>query len=511
MMNPPATAALVFPHQLYAYPDAVALAPGRPVWLLEDPLLFNDAQYPAKHHKLRLVLHRAGMRRYQQEVLEANGHACTYVAYSALRTTPDLVFDALKTAGISEVHVADPTDYLLLRRLRRYAKQHNLKLVVHESPNFLTNKAEGEAFFRGKARFFFEPFYRWQRQQMKVLLTPTGEPVGGQWNFDHDNRAALPKNYLPPKPPTPPAATTWVTEACAYVATHFGDHFGLLPAESETPFPYPTNHAEAATQLDQFLTERFAGFGPYEDAISSRHGVLHHSVLTPALNCGLLSPRQVLTAALAYAETDDTVSLASLEGFVRQLIGWREYVRIVYGLIGSEQRQANYFHQTGRLTAAWYDGTTGLPPVDTVIHRLQRTAYSHHIERLMVMGNLLLLSGLHPNEVYTWFMETHIDAYDWVMVPNVYGMAQFADGGRMMTKPYIAASAYLRKMSDYGPGPWTATADGLFWNFIDRHRALLQPIYRLRALISMFDKLDPAKRTLHLTQAAAFVARTTQP
>jgi deoxyribodipyrimidine photolyase-related protein len=234
--------------------------------------------------------------------------------------------------------------------------------------------------------------------------------------------------------------------------------------------------------------------------VAAEH-ILHHSVLTPYLNTGLLTPKQVLEKILK-AYQQQAAPLNSVEGFIRQIIGWREFIRGVYEAVGTKQRTTNYWKFTRKIPASFYDGTTGIAPVDDTIKKLLATGYSHHIERLMVLSNFMLLCEFDPDEVYRWFMELYIDAYDWVMVPNVYGMGQFADGGLMCTKPYISGSNYIFKMSDYKKGaPWAATWDALFWRFMHVHRSFFLQNPRLGMLIRTFDKM-PAQKQQDLLQSA---------
>jgi deoxyribodipyrimidine photolyase-related protein len=195
--------------------------------------------------------------------------------------------------------------------------------------------------------------------------------------------------------------------------------------------------------------------------------------------------------------------IASIEGFLRQIIGWREFMRAVYVLEGSNQRQKNFFAFDHQIPESWWNGTSGIFPIDHTIHKLLKSAYAHHIERLMVLGNAMLLHRFHPDETYRWFMSLFIDAYDWVMVPNVYGMSQFADGGLMTTKPYFSGSNYLMKMGDYPKGEWQNTWDALFWNFMHQERTFISKNYRLGMLVKTFDKMDEAKKNLLLKNAEA--------
>ncbi|MFM7148340.1 MAG: cryptochrome/photolyase family protein, partial [Gemmataceae bacterium] len=250
-----------------------------------------------------------------------------------------------------------------------------------------------------------------------------------------------------------------------------------------------------------FVDNRLASFGNYEDSIHSSEDVLFHSMLTPLLNVGLLSPSEVIEAVLA---RKSSVPLNSLEGFIRQVIGWREFVRLVYITCGGQQRTRNYWGLKLPMPGACYDGTTGILPVDTVIQRVLRLGYCHHIERLMILGNFFLLCDIHPDAVYRWFMELFIDAYDWVMVPNVYGMSQHADGGLMTTKPYISGSSYVLKMSNFAKGDWCAVWDALYWRFIDRHSAFFAGNPRMAVMVKMKEKLG-GRLQEHHRRAEAFL------
>ena len=288
-------------------------------------------------------------------------------------------------------------------------------------------------------------------------------------------------------------------------ARHQLDHEGLPLLGNSEPFAYPIDHPGADWWLQEFLDHRFREFGAYEDAISSQHRVMWHSVLTPMLNIGLLTPLQVLNRALERAEEGD-VPLNSLEGFVRQIIGWREFMAAMYKRHGAEMRNSNFWGFEDRaIPEQFYLGTTGLPPIDDAIHHALDSGYCHHIERLMLLGNVMLLCGFHPDRVYRWFMEMFVDAYDWVMVPNVYGMSQFADGGLFTTKPYLSGSNYVRKMSDYGKGEWCDTWDGLFWTFIKKHEGFFRGQYRLAMMAKNLDRMDAVTLKNHQQNAQRFI------
>ncbi|MEM9328729.1 MAG: FAD-binding domain-containing protein, partial [Bacteroidota bacterium] len=255
---------------------------------------------------------------------------------------------------------------------------------------------------------------------------------------------------------------------------------------------------------DLFLKERFDQFGPYEDAIDQQGVFLFHSVLSPYMNMGLLTPEEVVQRALAHYQQQKT-HFASVEGFVRQIIGWREFLRGIYHQY-HDDLYANFFRHERRMKDCWYEGTTGIPPLDDSIHKAQNYGYTHHIERLMVLGNIMLLCELHPDEVYRWFMEMYVDSADWVMAPNVYGMSQFADGGIFATKPYIGGSNYILKMSNYSKkGDWPDTINGLYWRFIDRNRELFSKNPRMSMMTRTLDKMNSEKKEKIFGLAEAFI------
>jgi len=317
--------------------------------------------------------------------------------------------------------------------------------------------------------------------------------------YDTDNRKKYPKKKTPPAIQYP-TTNQYYQEALTYTKENFRKNYGTL---KDQPL-YPITFKDSQAWLQQFLETRFWEFGPYEDAIVAEASILNHSVLTPMLNIGLLTPQAILNATLSYADKHE-IQLNSTEGFVRQIIGWREFIRALYNLKGTEERTKNYWGFKRKIPASFWTGTTGIPPLDQTIKKVLQTGYCHHIERLMVLGNFMLLCEFDPDEVYRWFMELFIDAYDWVMVPNVYGMSQFADGGLMATKPYISGSNYLMKMSNYKRGDWQVTWDGLFRRFMNVHRAFFLKNPRLGMLVRMFDKMPDEKQIKHMNAAEKFL------
>ncbi len=464
--------ALIYPHQLFA--DHPALVDASQAVLVEEPLLFNQYAF----HRQKLIFHRAAMMQFAAG-LRKRRIKVHYIEAGEIADTAAIA-DRLKQLQIRSVQYVDPCDDWLSMRLSAALEKQGIAASVLDDPHFLTPRSVIRDFTVGKQRLYFTGFYIAQRKRLGLLLEKDQKPVGGQWSFDPENRKKLPKGVPIPTLRHPREGKS-VGAARQYVRASFSKAIGV-----DAEFGYPTDHAGAAAWLDAFVHERLASFGDYEDAISAAHDVLFHSVLTPMLNVGLLSPRQVIEAALAQSEH---VPLNSLEGFVRQVAGWREFIRLVYLTHGREQRTRNFWGFTHDIPAACYEGTTGIEPVDAVIHRVLRTGYCHHIERLMILGNFLLLCDIAPDAVYRWFMEMFIDAYDWVMVPNVYGMSQYADGGLMTTKPYISGSSYVLKMSDFKKGPWCATWDALYWRFIDRNSDLFAANPRMTMMVRMKEKL----------------------
>lgn len=344
------------------------------------------------------------------------------------------------------------------------------------------------------------PFYVKQRKRLNILLTKQKKPTGGSWSYDDENRETVPEDLKIPKLWTP-KENKFLKEAIKHVKKHFPDNPGNVD-----DFIYPVTFDDAQTWFDNFLKKRFEDFGPYEDAIVADEHFLFHSVLSPLLNIGLLTPDYVVKKALDTAEKKD-IPLNSTEGFIRQIIGWREFVRAVYIFDQKKQRSSNFFAFRKKVPKSFWDASTEIDPIDTTINKVLKYSYAHHIERLMILGNFMLLCGFKPDDIYTWFMELFIDAYDWVMVPNVYGMSQFSDGGLMTTKPYISSSNYVLKMSDYTKNDWCPIWDGLYWHFLAKHKKKLSKIPRMRIMYLQLEKMKKSTLENHIKIARNFLKK----
>ena len=506
---------LVLPHQLFE--QHLDAAGGTVFVLIEHDLLFRQYRF----HSHKLVLHRASMTRFARRLRE-RGYEVVVLPSNAERTSHDQLAEFVRNRDPVRVTWFDVVDDWLEKDLLAGLAGGGYRMRqddVLETPNFLTDRAQIDDWFSQHGSRM-QDFYVWQRRRLDILVED-GKPVGGKWSFDADNRKKLPRGYTPrpvgrfARHPVLQREDTLdidalmadadtvevprdVASAIAWVSAEFPD----APGDPHL-FAWPTHADEAREHLNEFVRERLNDFGPYEDAISTVHPFIAHGLLTAALNIGLLDPRDVVHAVLEAAA--ESTPLASLEGFIRQVIGWREYMRATYRTRGRAMRTSNRLDHHRELGAGWWDATTGLAPVDLVISRVLDTGYAHHIERLMVLGNAMSLLRIHPDAVYEWFMEMFIDAYDWVMVPNVYAMSQFAAGDEITTKPYVSGSNYLRKMSDLPAGEWMRDWDGLYWTFIDDHHAVFKANPRTRMVLSLLEKMDPNTRDEHRRRAAALL------
>jgi len=481
---------IIFPHQLFK--TTTILDKVDTIYLVEEYLFFN--QY--KFHQQKIAFHRASMKAYEDFLIQKDKKV-EYI--NAINESSDIrnLLPELEKNGVSKIHLIDPTDNWLTKHIKE--SKGDLEIVWHNNPLFINNKEELTSFFKPtKKKFFQTSFYKSERKERDILMDGKN-PAGGSWTYDGDNRKKYPKGKTPPNIQFP-ETTKYHNEAKEYVSKHFSNNYGKL----NDFVAYPIDFKSAEEWLQQFFEIRFHEFGAYEDAIVREEHFLNHSLLSPLINVGLLNPLEVIEKAIDYASEND-IPINSTEGFVRQILGWREFIRGVYEAVGTKERTKNFWKFKRKIPKSFYDGTTGIQPIDDVIHKVNKTAYAHHIERLMILGNFMVLCEFDPDEVYQWFMELFIDAYDWVMVPNVYGMSLFADGGMMSTKPYISSSNYIMKMSNYKKGKWQETWDGLFWTFMDKHREFFLSNPRLGMLIRTFDKMNQEKKEMHFNNAKQFL------
>lgn len=495
------TKLLIFPFQLFSIDQVNKYTKTKSIILAEHPLFFFDEKQPLKFHKKKLILHRASMQAYQKELVES-GFEVEYLNYQDIKKYGQL-FERLKE---QDIQIFNPVDYILTKRIKKFSSKFSINIQILKTPYFLnTTKENQEYFIKQKNKFFQHSFYIQQRKKLNILINPDGTPIGGKWSYDADNRKKLPKDIeLPPIPNFAEENQNIIQEATDYIQENFPDHPGEV-----SNFFYPLTHKQAQLSLQDFLQKRIHLFGDYEDAISQNDEFIFHSILSSPLNNGLLTPDEVVTQTLNFHEQNN-IPLNSLEGFIRQIISWREFMRATYEILGSKQRTTNFWKHTNKLPYSFWDATTSLPPIDITIKKVLQNAYSHHIERLMVLGNIMCLLEIDPDDVYKWFMEMYIDAYDWVMVPNVYSMSQFADGGLVTTKPYISSSNYIRKMSNFSKGEWEQTWTALYWRFINKHRDFFSKNFRLNMMVKMYDKKSSEDKAMLNSTAEKFIKSLTK-
>ena len=482
---------LIFPNQLFE--NHPLLSNGGDIYLIEEYLFFKEFNF----HKQKIAFHRASMK-FFQTYLEKKGAKVIYIESETELADIRNFKSEIDKNKIKEITVVAPTDDWLERRLKKVCE--NIKLNILDSPQFINNKNDLAEFFNPEKKFYFQTaFYKQERIRLNILMTGDGKPEGEKWTFDAENRKKYPKNKNPPSIYFPETSAFW-KEAITYTEENFKNNPGEL---SENPL-YPITHQQSQDWLQQFFDYRFQDFGIYEDSIVEKEAFLNHSLLSPLLNSGLLKPIEVINQTLEFA-SKNKIPLNSLEGFIRQIIGWREFMHGMYLYKGRFSRTQNFFNFTRKIPKSFYDGTTGIPPIDETIKKVLKNAYCHHIERLMILGNFMLLCEFDPDEVYRWFMELFIDAYDWVMVPNIYGMSQFADGGTFATKPYLSGSNYIKKMSDYSSGDWDEIWDGLFWRFVDTQKEFFKTNPRVSMMYYSLQKMDDIKKSNHLKNANDFL------
>ncbi|MBI2774605.1 cryptochrome/photolyase family protein [Candidatus Dependentiae bacterium] len=463
---------LIFPHQLFENHEL--LESDYPIFLWEAPRYFTDFSF----HKQKLIFHHASMN-YYHDFLKSQKKTVHYCTFD------ESIWKLLRQHKISHISYIDPVDTPFESSLKKMLQKENISFESHQTPAFLTPMDIIKKTFDKKDKTFrMQPFYIAQRKRLNILIK-NGEPLGGAWNLDTENRKKIPVSVSIPAI-WQPKINAYVSRAKKYVEKKFANN----PGDTDS-FCYPITHDDAKKWLDDFLKKRFKHFGDYQDAINYETPFLFHSILSPLLNAGLLIPEYVIKKATAYGEKHN-LEFNNIEGFIRQIIGWREYVRGIYTIHGNTQRKSNFFKNKKKLGKDWWSATTGIAPIDQTIEKVLAYSFAHHIERLMILGNYMLLSEIEPNEVYNWFMELFIDSYDWVMVPNVFGMSQFADGGLMMTKPYISSSNYIRSMStNFKKAEWCQFWDAKYWYFLHKNRTFLSKNPRMALVYQQYYRLKP--------------------
>lgn len=479
---------------------------GRDVVLMCE--VAEEATYVA-HHKQKLVLVFSAMRHFAAELRDA-GYRVDYVRIDDPGNSGSLTGElalAIERHAPERIVVTEAGEWRVAEAMQGWADRFSLPVEIREDDRYFAGHPRFRRWAEGRKSWRMEHFYRDMRRETGLLMDG-GRPVGGQWNFDADNRKRLPARHVPPvrRRFAPDAVTREVMEL---VERRFPDNFGTLEH-----FGWPVTRSEALAALDDFAVHALPRFGDFQDAMSTRSPFLYHALLSPALNLGLLTPLEVCRRA-EREWREGRAPLNAVEGFIRQILGWREYVRGVYWMLMPDYAGSNALGAVRRLPAFYWSGRTDMRCLAGAVATTARHGYSHHIQRLMVTGNFVLLAGVAPREIERWYLAVYVDAFEWVEMPNTLGMAVYADGGRMASKPYAASGAYIDRMSDYcsgcaydvrkKSGPGACPFNYLYWAFLIRNADALSANPRLAMPYRTLAGWDEARRRAVVAEAEAFL------
>ncbi|KPF67114.1 deoxyribodipyrimidine photolyase [Bosea sp. AAP35] len=468
----------------------------------------QEATY-VRHHKQKIAFILSAMRHFAQE-LRDEGLSVDYVRLDDPANTGSFTGElarAVSRHAPDRVVVTEPSEWRVRRMMDDWSRDIGLPVAIRDDDRFLCSRADFAAWADGRKAYRMEFFYREMRRRSGLLMEGDA-PVGGQWNFDAENRKRLPASLaLPPRGRTRPDAVT--AEVIALVAERFADHFGDLDG-----FGWAVTRNDALAALDHFIADALPFFGDYQDAMAEGEPFIFHALLSPYLNVGLLLPREVCLAAETGWRAGHA-PLNAVEGFIRQILGWREYVRGIYWLEMPGYAQTNALAAERPLPWFYWSGETEMNCLANAIGDTRRNAYAHHIQRLMVTGNFALLAGIRPAEVEEWYLAVYADAFEWVELPNTHGMALFADGGLLASKPYAASGAYIDRMSNYCGScvydPKIKTGEGacpfnpLYWNFLIENRGRLGNNPRMAMPYKTLDKMPADRVATIIREANAFL------
>ena len=462
----------------------------------------EEATY-VKHHKQKLTLIFSAMRHFAEE-LRREGFRVDYVTLDDAANTGSFTSEvqrAVKRHKPSQITVTEPGEWRVAEMMKEWGAD------IRSDDRFFATPASFALWAKGRKELRMEFFYREMRRATGLLMAGD-EPEGGQWNFDHDNRKALLKTAtLPKRRRFEPDDIT--RDVMALVESRFPEHFGDLE-----PFGWAVTRDDALEALDHFITACLPNFGDYQDAMKQGNGFLYHSIISPYLNIGLLTAREICVAA-EEAWRRGAAPLNAVEGFIRQILGWREYVRGLYWLKMPAYAETNALNAKRPLPEFFWSGDTEMNCLAQAIGDTKRQAYAHHIQRLMVTGNFALLAGLDPKQVEEWYLLVYADAFEWVELPNTHGMALFADGGVMASKPYAASGAYIDRMSDYCDrcsfkpevklGPKACPFNYLYWDFLMRNEGQLKRNPRMAMPYRTLAKMEEGRKAEIAREAKAFL------
>lgn len=471
--------------------------------------VMNEAQY-VKHHKKKLIFIFAAMRHFALHLSE-EGFKVKYIKLDDKNNSGSIkgeVEKALKDFNINQIIITHPGEYRVLQDIISWRKSFNKEVNILEDDRFLCSTYEFKLWAKDRKKLRMEDFYHKMRVKHNILVNE-GKPVGGKWNFDSENRSPAKDNLKFPKYKEYDDPILNKVKLMVAENSNFHEHFGDIE-----PFYLALNREQALEHLQQFISKSLPYFGMYQDAMLTDEPFMFHSCLSFYLNTGLLNPMECIDAAIKAFE-NNSAPINSVEGFIRQILGWREYVRGVYWYKMPEYKALNYFNANKKLPNLYWTGETKLNCLKQCINDVKKYAYSHHIQRLMILANFANLIGVAPEEINEWYMIVYADAFEWVELPNVSGMALFADGGLLASKPYISGGAYINKMSNYcqrckynikeKTGENACPFNYLYWNFLIKHQEKLKNNQRLKMIYSTLNKMDNQKITDITDSAKNFV------
>jgi len=490
------TLRLILGNQLFPL-DIQNISENETVFMCEDSGLCTYE----KHHKSKIALFFNAMRSFRDSLEQSNINNIYYDFNNNFEEpyVKKLSIE-IKNNNFKKIKFFEIEDKPFEKEIMQMISDCGIDYEILNTPMFLDTRESFKNFVGDKKFLLQANYYKKARKEMDILIE-NKKPVGGKWSFDDENRKKLPKDYRIPDLPSIVQRDDF-NEISNFINANFKDHPGVI----SNIFPFTSK--QALDWLNIFFKERFKDFGPYEDAIFMGEHFQLHSALSSSMNLGIITPQQVITEARNYADEND-IPLNSLEGFIRQIIGWREFIRGIYQNFSENMIDTNYWNHNRKLSDAWYTGNTGIDPLDDAIKGALEFGYTHHINRLMVLASIMNMSRVHPSEIYKWFMEMFVDSSEWVMVPNVFGMGTFADGGIFATKPYISGSSYILRMSNFKKGDWCEIVDGLYWKFIEDNKDFFVKNPRLSLMIRALEKLEKDRKLRIFKAAEKFIEEKT--
>ena len=471
--------------------------------------VMSEASY-VRHHKKKLAFVFSAMRHFARS-LQEKGWQVEYTKLDEVENAGSLTGEvqrAMARHKSERIIITEAGEWRLQQEIVSWRSLFNVAIDVLEDTRFICSHDRFRRWTNGRKQLRMEYFYREMRRETGLLVNDDGEPEGGQWNYDHDNRKPASNDIFMPRPPAF-AHDDITKDTLAMVAKMFPDNFGDLE-----PFWFAITQEQAEEACDYFVENALANFGDYQDAMLEGADFLYHSVLSPYINIGLLDPLDVCRRVVAAYEAGKA-PLNAVEGFVRQIIGWREYVRGIYWLKMPDYISENFFEAERPLPKFYWTGKTDMACLSAAIRQTIRQSYAHHIQRLMVLGNFALLSGVSPKAVHEWYLIVYSDAYEWVELPNTLGMSQFGDGGMLASKPYVASGNYINKMSDHckscaytvsrKTGQGACPFNALYWDFLARNEDKLKSNPRMGQMYATWHRMSTETRQEYRDSASAFI------